>query len=1186
MKSAFANLRTGRPTRASSATPSVIRRAVLVAVALAACGPARSTAAENLAPNPGAENLAPNPGAEEVHNGKPAGWGVYDNTPVEWGVSEEEARSGARSARFRVKGFGKDGYAVAGICVGKSDGFTAPNGIEVLPGLAYRFSAYVKGTGFTRPLSAQPWGFDAAGNQRDRSLPGTSFLPTDAWTEVSGTFTTGDGMERIVLMFMVYANGEKDVAIGATLHIDDVRLCVAADPDKVTEAKQRKRVKTRLPDKLGLPSMWTPGDELTPWREIKRRHDAGDEAIRAWVRRGLANADAWAARPDSYYLGLFRPETPFGAYTICCPIHPETSGYVPFQWDPDHPWRLTCPRCQKEGRDPPWYPNARYPDDGGGCRPTDEAWRATHDEAWGKKYDIPWDRWDGITRGHNHGDTFYFLGHAQWRIFFELTARRQILTSLAQAGVFARELHAPDSPVGRKAALYAHKAKVIMVTMARATLGDAYLRTAMGVDEAAYRKAVESLARDEDGKPIPYREYPGYRVRDSISDHTDDNPNRPIRTIKVGWWKNAVTIFPDHGFRDWAIKWLSSYALIQPAFTDEERAAGLDGIVERLLAVQEGDAVKLEAAGIPVREGIVDKGLNIADPVKMKGNLAGGAALAWLDLADILDQPRMRKEAAAAIHNYLHHDRGGYFMKDGFGCETSAHYTQVALGNLRAPLDVLTGQSEGFGPGDPFWDEASRSLNPYLDPTLEKIAYSTLLSMLPDGLCAPWVDSWVTERPQLSMAERIANAKGRVLARYEPWLDVARSPNGSIALRLKKAPTLPSYVLEDNGMAVMRVGEGLDQTFASVDWSAATGHSHDGPFNLLLYSARHEVFFDQGYLNNVTPTQDWMNSAEAHNTALVRTANGDPGRCTTWRGALRFFADTPAVKAVETAETDAAKLKAGMPADEAALFQRTVTLIETAAPGGAYVVDIFRLQGGATHDYFIHALGDRLEVAGLDVAKADDPARTLYDASGFGYRTRTGAKAIHSLRTGRTDGAFTAVWSDMADWRDVPPRRDAQARARMRMLAEPGTEVFLGKAFGQRYMDQRDVEQRVNVLCARRQADAYRETPDAFVAVIDARPSPADAHHGVGRLAVVRGDPSAVGVKIVHDQGTDFVLSTLHDDAETVFADPDAKRELALVGRLGVVRERKGADEPELLLLRGSRLVGGGRATTQQESSR
>ncbi|NLF60274.1 MAG: hypothetical protein GX574_03905 [Lentisphaerae bacterium] len=910
-----------------------------------------------------------------------------------------------------------------------------------------------------------------------------------------------------------------------------------------------------LPDEWGTPILLGPGDQALSWQDIETAFHGGNQEIRAWVHRVLQRGDSWAARPDSYYVSLFRPETPFGSSTICCPFHPEESGWVPFKWDPEYPWRLTCPRCEKEKREPAYYPNKLYPDNGEGCKPSDKVWADTHDAAWGRKYNIPHEKWDGHTHGHIDSYAFFFIGHCQYRIFFELTHRNQILGSLCRAYLLSSKLFAKDSPEGKRSEAYAAKAKLIMVTMTRAIMGDQYLQAVLGMTDSDYRNAVRLLAADSQGKPLPYNEYPGYKERDPISDHSDDNPDRPLKTLRPSWRK-SVTFYPGGGLEHWAGVWLPCYAMLKSSFTQAEQAAGLDKLVERLLVSEPDDEVRLQTTSQKLRRGVAELVLKPYGTT-MRGNLAGGQLQANLNLGIMLKDQAIIKNMLKALYDYLH---GGYFTADGLGYETSPHYTHVALSNLLLPLKMINGMSEGFGPEDPFWDEQSKSLNPYLDPALEKAAYSTLLSVLPDGRCAPWTDSWVNEKPSLGLAALICDATGRIPEQFAPFLEVERDPGGKTRLQLKKQARLPSYVLPHNGMAVMRMGAGEDQSFVSVDWSRATGHSHFGPFNLLYYTARHEVLFDQGYLNNVTPTQDWMGSAEAHNTALVRMNDGNAGKCITWRGKLRFFADTPAAKAVEVAE-DMDVLRKSLPGNEPLIYQRTVILLEL-TPGAkpaTCVVDIFRLQGGKTHDYYIHAMGEKLELT----TPTTETGKSLYDLSGFRYKTKTGAAVIANVAAGQTDGDFSGTWSDLREWN--PPSMDHDTIVKIRFLGAPGTEIFAGDAPGQRYIDARDIESRVNVLCVRRQATDYKELPNAFVTVSDAFQKGNEVIKEIAKLDVISGDPAAIGLRITHAGGTTYVCSTTRDDAATVFRDVKNNQSFTLTGRLGVAVLQAG--KPMLLTL-------------------
>ncbi len=931
-----------------------------------------------------------------------------------------------------------------------------------------------------------------------------------------------------------------------------------------------------LPEKLSLSAMLTPDDVLVPWAQIETKFKAGDPDICNWVAKTMEAAKRWADQPDSYYMGLFRPETLFGRSTITCPFHPHMFVWLPFDWDPDKPWRLTCAQCKKEGRKPDYYPNELYPDNGKGCRPTDEVWRKTHTPEWSAKYRIPWEKWDGHTHGHVDGHTFFFLGCAQFRIFFEMNYRRDILGTMCKAYVFGSRLYPAGSDERKLASVCARKSRLIMVTMARTIMGDGYLQDVLGMDRKRYRQAVDSLAIGPDGKALAHKEYPGYERRDISSDHSANDPEHPLEALRPSRRKR-LTIFPDTHWNMWANMWLRSYTMIQDSFTPDERQAKLTGLVERLLLSKTGDAERLKKRDRSLKRGVMEYGMRPYD-LSMRGNLTGSTAWSNLNLGLTLKDREIVRNVGADIWFNLRN----YFTGDGLGYETSPHYTQVAIGNISPSLASLNGMKEGFGPGDPFWDEKTGSLRPYKDPVLAAAAYSPLLSVLPDGRCAVWVDSWITEEPDMPlMIEKVANAVGGIPERFTPWLNVTKDDRGKLNVSLKKELTLPSYVIGSNRLAVMRTGLGQDQTFVSVDWSRRTGHSHDGPFNLLLYGARHEMLFDQGYLNNITPTQAWMNSAESHNTALVRSADGNAADCFTWRGSLRFFADTPHVQAVEVAEENPDLLRKVVPAGQKAIYQRTVVLIPAKNP---YVVDIFRLHGGATHDYYVHSLGENLAVTGATLKAEADRKKSLYDISGFTYATDSGARVITGISRAKTDGPFTATWSNIRDWRSGSAEMDADAVTRVRMLGSPGTEILVGDSFGQRYIDGPDVAERVTVMCVRRKAGDFRDVPDAFVAVIDATRGKVDNIKQLRQLQVLSGDKAGVGVKITRAGGIDYVLSTTHDDTATTFVDPDTKKKITLTGRLGVIRIETGKGV-SLVLVQGKHLGFGSKAVSSGSAS-
>ena len=192
-------------------------------------------------------NIAPNPSAEQVdERGRPLGWGHYENTPDQWGATDEESHTGKRCAFLKITGFGDDDCACTGLAVGRTDGYSGPEAIPVEPNTTYHFAFHVAGYGFKRKISVYPWGFKADGSGRDRNVKGISLVPTPEWQRYVGSFKTPSGTERLVLMFFVYGLHDRDVNEGATFYVDDVYLGTGPPPTPVP-ATGRKSVNVPKP---------------------------------------------------------------------------------------------------------------------------------------------------------------------------------------------------------------------------------------------------------------------------------------------------------------------------------------------------------------------------------------------------------------------------------------------------------------------------------------------------------------------------------------------------------------------------------------------------------------------------------------------------------------------------------------------------------------------------------------------------------------------------------------------------------------------------------------------------------------------------------------------------------------------------------------------------------------------------
>ncbi|MDY7009574.1 MAG: carbohydrate binding domain-containing protein [Planctomycetota bacterium] len=201
---------------------SIVRAASVLSVVVLAFSAFSLAAGEREA-----TNIVPNAGAEKAGADKlPEGWSQYRNTPAEVGRSEKVYHSGKSSAYMKITTFRGDDTVNAGLAVGLTSGWDtgSEKAIPVKPNTKYYFSFYIKGGGFTRKISVVPWGFKADGTGRDRNFPLVGVVPTEKWTQYTGSFTTKAETERVVLMFHVFGARDRDLKKNAILFVDDMYL--------------------------------------------------------------------------------------------------------------------------------------------------------------------------------------------------------------------------------------------------------------------------------------------------------------------------------------------------------------------------------------------------------------------------------------------------------------------------------------------------------------------------------------------------------------------------------------------------------------------------------------------------------------------------------------------------------------------------------------------------------------------------------------------------------------------------------------------------------------------------------------------------------------------------------------------------------------------------------------------------
>ncbi len=1025
-------------------------------------------------------SLALNPSAEDVRNGQPIQWGLYRGSGKAELLASSDAHTGGHSACLRVHALGVwqgKPYLNVGLILGDSDGYRGRQAYPAKPGDVYQLTFWLKGTVAWVNVYAVLWTSERA-SAKDRASGSIlrKLKPTAEWKQYTGVFVAQPKTTRLAIKWQLAGFADQGMAVGELL-VDDVTLT------KIGERIVRPKPRLRIPAQL-TPKVFG----KTP-AEVAEAVKGGDEAMRRAVEARIAQAETWAAKPDSWYVERTAKHTPLGMWTIACPFHPERVRDFSsdnFEWDIDDPWRLKCKLCKAEGRIA-YYPNDRYPDDGTGCYPTDAIWTADHDAAWSKAHsNIPHDRWDGKPHGYsNSGYCYFFLGKCAHEIMTFMAKR-----TLPQLGEGYVLVKATDSP---EAARLARKVKVAMLLLTRAHLGDEYLAKVSGVTTAQFDKLVAPWSGGERMR------FPGYQPYD-LFDGIKGDPKHPA--------KRRADIYGDGSFRGdtYARGWLRAYGLIRDSFTEDEEPIRL--MIERLLVSQEGDAQRVK----PVKPGKLELAIEpFSMNVGSSNNLGGRELLNQFNFGELLNDPHIIDAAVDNCWFYLRN----YFNSDGLGRETSPAYTCCAWNSMWGIYRKLYGYRGHYDKTHPWWDEDLGGLNPYRDPEMVLAVAKRAFSVFPDGTLIPWMDSHAWVRPGKQYHDAIVKHAGGLPKEYATYYN-GLDPNPA---------ALPSMLMHESRKAVVRSGRGRDQALLSIDYAPNTGHWHPAPMDLILYAKGHELASDLGYFGAMHwRTKDWIRTCPAHNTCIIRDEKGRHDFIHHVQGEIRTVVKLgDPVSVVEVCERAPQDL-AYVPGDDP-IYQRTCVMVRVPNADDTgddhYVVDVFRVRGGAMHDYYFHSAGRQCDAQGLELT-ALPPGLSLYEASGFSPKQPKpiGDGHIKHLRKATTDAAFSVTWCRVPNFLANPPVVSKDVGLRLTMLPAPGTEVFLGQAPGQRRMTNVDRGEVLHVLCARRR---NTEAVDRFVSVIEpfrGRPF----IRSVEQLPVEPGDADVVALRIDMGARIDYVV--------------------------------------------------------------
>ena len=291
--------------------------------------------------------------------------------------------------------------------------------------------------------------------------------------------------------------------------------------------------------------------------------------------------------------------------------------------------------------------------------------------------------------------------------------------------------------------------------------------------------------------------------------------------------------------------------------------------------------------------------------------------------------------------------------------------------------------------------------------------------------------------------------------------------------------------------------------------SAAGGHGHYDRLNIELYANGRSMMPDLGY-----PDQWGSKASHFHknSTSHYVVQIDETGQQTMARGKLHYIASLGDVQVVE------ASAESAYP-DLADTYRRTTTLVDISGKD-FYVVDIFRVKGGATHDWLFHgppqegfeADGLTLSeprkgtLAGVDLKVGEEPA---------GYK-RSGYQWLHTVQEG----------VPRADWSVTYPPVGGKAGLRMTMLPGCAQHVFVAQVASPQ-LKNAELPETLPWVVARNQTQGM----STYVAVIRTLQS-TDCVESIESVLVRSEDDTGMALRVTTADCVDTIYSSLDPSAE------------------------------------------------------
>ncbi len=509
-------------------------------------------------------------------------------------------------------------------------------------------------------------------------------------------------------------------------------------------------------------------------------------------------------------------------------------------------------------------------------------------------------------------------------------------------------------------------------------------------------------------------------------------------------------------------------------------------------------------------------------------NAHGEYARGLLVLGRVIQEPAYVHEACEIFQRVI--EKG--FFREGIWNEGTVSYHQSVVRSLRAIVNLAKGYSDPPGYRHP----ASGGRFDNLD--LEKE-------------CPRFAQIEHGERPLVAPMRTHVHDTGGWW-----WYLPARPP-------VQRDAVFETHLLSGMGHCILGRGLGEEGWQVHLHWCYAhLGHWHADSLNTILFAKGREMVCDLGYSGARSMT--WRTYPTVlHNTVVVDRQDQSPSDKGFFREGMWVETKTSHFQGnLHDAEHfgnlllyDPRHDKVQVVEAEGPAFYRyrgvktyrrllaTIALSEN----DFYVVDIFRVKGGGSHDWALHGDADteQLAVSNLTLQPRDG---TLFEFDKIrGEEDDSSYREIREIRVCRTNEPW---------WVDFRYVEESEIGLRTIMSGNPGTEVVFGRAFSMRRALEKDAEAgkyTMPIVLARRLG---KNLSSAFAAVHE----PYRGRPAIDELQRLEFHPSgefAVALAVRIGDRIDYILST-NDEPPYQLRQILGPKRIELRGRFGIVSTSKG----------------------------